>query len=81
MQDDISHLYCNLINYGITHRYSFKIWKQIINTTILKEENNIKIHRLRVIHIVEADLNFILGAKLRAAAHKRSKEKALHSGQ
>ena len=48
---------------------------------ILKEENNIKIHRLRVIHLIEADLSFILGAKWRAAAQKRSKEKTLHNGQ
>ena len=25
MQEDIAHLYCNLINYGITHRYSSEI--------------------------------------------------------
>ena len=40
-----------------------------------------KVHRLGVIHIVEAGINFILGAKWRAAVHKSSKEKTLHSGQ
>ena len=48
---------------------------------ILKEENSIKIHRLRVIHLVEADLNFILGAKWRAAVQKGSKEKTIHIAQ
>ena len=48
---------------------------------ILKEENNIKIHRLRVIHLIEADLSFILGAKWRAAVQKGREEQKLHSGQ
>ena len=81
MQGNIARLYCNLINYVITHRYSFQRWKQIINTMILKEENKTKIHRLRVIHIVEFDLHFILGAKWRATVQKGSKEKTLHCGQ
>ena len=41
MQEDIALLYCDLISYAITHRYSFQRWKQIVNTMILKEENNI----------------------------------------
>ena len=47
---------------------------------ILKEENNLRIHRLRVIHIVEADLNFLLGAKWRAV-HKARKDNTLRHGQ
>ena len=39
----------------------------IFNMMILKEEGNLKIHRLRVIHLYEADLNFILGLKWKEA--------------
>jgi hypothetical protein len=36
---------------------------------IFKEPGNTKIHRLRVIHLYEADLNLILGVKWRALTH------------
>eukprot|EP00532_Pseudo-nitzschia_australis_P010090 CAMPEP_0168229446 /NCGR_PEP_ID=MMETSP0140_2-20121125/15280_1 /TAXON_ID=44445 /ORGANISM="Pseudo-nitzschia australis, Strain 10249 10 AB" /LENGTH=159 /DNA_ID=CAMNT_0008161259 /DNA_START=385 /DNA_END=861 /DNA_ORIENTATION=- len=48
---------------------------------ILKEDNNLRIHRLRVIHIVEADLNFLLGAKWWTAVHKARKDNTLHCRQ
>ena len=48
---------------------------------ILKEENNVKIHRLRVIHLYEADLNFLLGLKWREAIHLASEHNTVHRGQ
>ena len=48
---------------------------------ILKEENNFKIHRLRVIHLYEADLNFLLGLKWKEAIHLASKNNIVHCGQ
>ena len=48
---------------------------------ILKEENNFKIHRLRVIHLYEADLIFLLGLKLKEAIHLSSKHNTVHCGQ
>ena len=80
MQDDIAHLYCNAINYSITHRYSLQIWKQIVNTMILKQENNIRIQRLRVVHIVEADLNFILGENREQLFRKGGKNERYTAG-
>ena len=35
--------------------------KQILNFMIYKEQGNVKIHRLQVIHIYEADYNFLIG--------------------
>ena len=63
MQDDIAECYVGLLNYAIKHKYSFAQWKQIVNMMIYKEVGNIKIYRLRVIHIYEADFNFVLGLK------------------
>ena len=48
---------------------------------IYKEENNTKIHRLRVIHIYESDLNFLLGLKWKEAMHQGIKSNLLHEGQ
>ena len=51
IQRDISGCYIGLINYCIKHRYVLQRWKTIVNMMIYKELGNIKIHRLRVIHL------------------------------
>jgi hypothetical protein len=48
---------------------------------IYKKEGNVKIHRLRVIHLYEADLGFLWGAKWGNVMKKAVKEKTLHPGQ
>ena len=80
-QFDIAEAYRTIINYAIRHRYSFKRWKNITNMMIYKDPGNVKIHRLRVIHLYEADLNFILGLKWKDALHKAQQENTLHPGQ
>ena len=61
MQDDIAECYVGLLNYAIKHKYLYERWKQNVNMMIYKEVGNIKIHRLQLIHIYEADFNFFLG--------------------
>jgi hypothetical protein len=58
-----------LINHAITRKHVFEGWKKVANFMIFKEPGNTKIHRLRVIHLYEADLNLILGVKRRALTH------------
>jgi hypothetical protein len=48
---------------------------------IEKEPGNSKVHRLRVIHIYEADYNFLLQAKWREMIRTAEKDKTLHPGQ
>ena len=48
---------------------------------ILKEENSFKIHRLCIIHLYEADLNFLLGLKWKEVIHLASKNNTVHCGQ
>ena len=48
---------------------------------IQKEPGNSKIHRLRVIHIYEADYNLILGLKWRELMHAAEDEGLLNDGQ
>jgi hypothetical protein len=57
------------MNYALTHGYSFDRWKVIINVMLLKEPNNPRIHRLRMIHLCEADFNLLLGVKWRNIIH------------
>ena len=48
---------------------------------IYKEVGNIKIHRLRVIHIYEADFNFFLGLKWRNSIQQAQQDGTLNQGQ
>jgi len=48
---------------------------------LFKDENNYKIHRIRVIHIYEADYNLILAVKWRQALYHAEKLNWLNPGQ
>ena len=58
-----------VVNFAWKQGYSFKRWQQIVNVMILKKPGNTRIHRLRVIHIYEADYNLILSMSWRSAIH------------
>ena len=64
-----------LINYALQTGYSYTPWKRIVNTMLEKDPGIPKIHRLRVIHLYEANYNLILGVKWRQILHH-----AVHSG-
>lgn len=81
IQRDIKICYIGLINYCVKYRYSLQCWKIIVNMMIYKEPGNVKIHRLRVIHLYEADQSLLWrikwGERMRAAVN----EITLHPGQ
>jgi hypothetical protein len=54
-----------LLNLALCNKYAFQRWQTIVNVMTLKEQNNNKIHRLRVIHLYEHDYNLLLGFKWR----------------
>ena len=58
-----------LINYAIHHSHCFERWSKVANFMLQKEPGNRKIHRLRVIHLYEADFNLLLGVKWRQLTH------------
>jgi hypothetical protein len=66
---------------AITNKYSYNRWKTIVNVMILKEEENFKIHRLRVIHLYEQDYNLLLALKWRQQTQHCSKQQILHPCQ
>jgi hypothetical protein len=71
----------SLINYAIRNRFTYERWKTIVNVMIQKEPGNNKIHRLRVIHIYEADFNGIIGIKWKQLLHQSTHNNAIHTGQ
>jgi hypothetical protein len=60
---DLLQAHLDIINYCLLHGYSLQSWHQVVNIMILKEPNNHKINRLRVLHLFEADYNLVLGVK------------------
>jgi exonuclease III len=51
----------NLLKYATKHGVSLRRWRKVVNSMIKKEPGNPRIHRLRVIHLYEADYNLLLG--------------------
>jgi hypothetical protein len=67
--------------YSLKHGYSYQRWHNIVNVMIQKYPGNNAIHRLRVIHLYEADYIFVLGHKWRQLLHHGEKHKTIHKGQ
>lgn len=80
-QDQILSLYVDVINYATKFGYTLEQWKTIESTMIPKDVGNTKIHRLRVIHIFEADYNLLLAVKWRDLIWQLENKGGLHPGQ
>ena len=71
----------SLLNYATKWGYSYKRWQEVVNTMILKSPGDTRIHRLRVIHLYEADYNLLLAVKWRNALHCSEDAGVLNDGQ
>jgi hypothetical protein len=80
-QEKLTKLVLAVINYCIRNTYVLDRWKTIVNVMIFKELGNFKIHRLRVIHIYEADFNLILAVKWRQLLHSATDRALINHGQ
>jgi exonuclease III len=69
-----------LLNYAMKFGYSFDRWQDVVNVMLMKEPGNPKIHRLRVIHLYEADYNLLLAVKWRQAMHHAEDSGFLNEG-
>ena len=70
-----------LINLAIRNGYSFNRWKYVANVMILNEPGNVKIHRLRIIHLYDHDYNMILALKWRQLTQRSAQRNTLNKGQ
>ena len=80
-QSAILEVHLALLNYAMECGYSYRRWHTVANTILFKDQDNIRIHRTRVIHIYEADYNLALGIKWRLAMQSAEKASELHPGQ
>lgn len=69
LRTDLLQSQLDLMNLAITHKYAFERWMTVATVMLRKDLDNTKIHRLRVIHLYEADLNLLLGVKWRKLVH------------
>jgi len=70
----------SLLKYSTRHGYCFNRWHQVVNAMIEKEPGDPRIHRLRVIHLYEADYSLILGIQFRRLMHHCEDHNLLNPG-
>ena len=71
-------LHHSMINLALQQGQSYDRWQKVVNVMIEKEPGNPKIHRLRVIHLYEADYNLILALKSRSLIHLAEDDRLLN---
>ena len=79
-QQNLLECLVNLLNYSLKYGYTFRRWTKIVNIMLQKDQGNPRIHRLRVIHIYEADYNLLLAVKWRQALHHAEDNNLLNEG-
>lgn len=80
-QLQIANLILSIINFCITTGFVLPRWTNVVNVMIPKDLHEYKIHRLRVIHIYEADFNLILAVKWRELLQFADRQGIVHQGQ
>ena len=80
-QQQIIQLRCNILNLCIAHHYCLNRWKTVASVLLEKDPGIPKIHRIRIIHLYEADYNFILSQKWRDLILNANKQQALNPNQ
>jgi exonuclease III len=80
LEDQETLLGClvKLLNYATRFGYSYERWSKVVNIMLQKDKGNPRIHRLRVIHIYEADYNLLLAIKWRQTLHHAEDNKLLN---
>ena len=81
IQHSLLEAHLALLNYSLRWGYLFHRWQNVTNVMIQKEPGNNKIHRLRVLHLYEADYNLLLSLKWRELLHHSEDHRLLHHGQ
>jgi hypothetical protein len=68
-RQDIAQAQVDLLNLAIKNQYTYKWWHNVVNFLLAKEPGILRCHKLRVIHLYEADLNALIGIKWRQLIH------------
>ena len=80
-REDLIDWQVGLLNTALLNSYCYERWKHIVNVMILKQPGNLKIHRLRVIHLYEQDYNLVLATKWKKMISHCSNQQVLNPSQ
>ena len=80
-QSGILWSYLYLLNLALQSGISLDRWKQVHSIVLFKDRDNRYVHRIRNIHIYEADYNLILRLKWGEAIESAEKNDKLHPTQ
>jgi hypothetical protein len=70
------------MNLSLTHGYAWRRWKRIVSAKIPKRAGNMLLHKLRTIHLMEADFNWLQGLIIGRRMIKNAEtNNNLHDGQ
>jgi hypothetical protein len=58
---ELLQLHVNLLQLAFQYKHSYTRWQRVANLMLEKDYGIPKIHRLRIIHLYEADLNLLMG--------------------
>jgi hypothetical protein len=67
--DHLAQAQVDLLNLAIKNQYTYERWHNVVNFLLAKEPGIPRCHKLRVIHLYEADLNALIGIKWRQLIH------------
>ena len=69
-----------MLKIAAIHEHVYKRWQHILTCMIQKDPGSAKIHRLRVLHLYECDLNLLLNLFLRELDHYCEDKKLINKG-
>lgn len=61
MAQPILHLHTNMSNWAVENNHVYPRWQKVVSTMLEKIPGQPRVDKLRTIHLVETDLNMILG--------------------
>lgn len=71
----------HFLNLAITKKFIYSRWCKIVNVMIQKDPDNVKKHRLRVLHLYDHDYNLLLAVKWCQLLQHCTKYQLIHEGQ
>ena len=80
MQGKILEATVSLLNYAIKFGHTYQRWNKVVNVMLQKDPGNPRIHRLRIIHLYEADYNLLLAVKWRQGMYHAESRQLLNDG-
>lgn len=80
VRENIWKMHFEILQYAVSNGHCFERWQQVVNTLIEKDQGDPKIHRLRVIHLMEADYSLLMGHYFRKVMHTSEDKQLLNPG-